>query len=315
MTTPSEAVTAPPMPNGAARWWVYQRERFPLAAHGPLVAAFSFSAVSFSSLLRREEHFPPWQNLAVSFVTALLFFLLLRIADEFKDFEDDSRWRPYRAVPRGLVKLRELGVVAVFAGVIQVALALVLSPGLVPYLLAVWVWLALMTKEFFVPVWLKKHPILYMVSHMAIMPLIDLYATACDWQVVGVSAPHGLIWFLLVSFMNGIVIEVGRKLRAAESEEEGVETYTVLWGTTVAPLVWIGAIIGTAVLALLAAQEIRFVVPVACLLTLLVLTATVVALRFVRQPTKENARLFEPISGVWTLVMYLSLGAIPRFLQ
>ena len=34
------------------RWWVYQRERFPIFAHGLLIAAFSFSAVSFSMLLR-----------------------------------------------------------------------------------------------------------------------------------------------------------------------------------------------------------------------------------------------------------------------
>ena len=34
------------------RWLVYQKERFPLLAHGPLIAAFSACAVSFSSLLR-----------------------------------------------------------------------------------------------------------------------------------------------------------------------------------------------------------------------------------------------------------------------
>jgi hypothetical protein len=45
--------------------------------------------------------------------------------------------------------------------------------------------MAVMTKEFFVPEWLKKRPIVYMVSHMAIMPLIDLYATACDWLAGG----------------------------------------------------------------------------------------------------------------------------------
>jgi len=27
------------------RWWIYQKERFPLVAYGPLVAAFSFAAV------------------------------------------------------------------------------------------------------------------------------------------------------------------------------------------------------------------------------------------------------------------------------
>ena len=34
------------------RWWIYQKERFPLLAHGPLIFAFSACAVAFSSLLR-----------------------------------------------------------------------------------------------------------------------------------------------------------------------------------------------------------------------------------------------------------------------
>ena len=89
------------------RWVVYQRERFPLAGHGPLVAAFSASAVCFSSLVRGRVA-RRRQPLLVAFVTSLLFFLQLRIADEFKDYEEDARYRPYRPVPRGLVTLREL---------------------------------------------------------------------------------------------------------------------------------------------------------------------------------------------------------------
>ena len=54
----------------------------------------------------------------------LLFFLQLRIADEFKDYEDDARYRPYRPVPRGLVSLRELAWVGVGAAAIQLALAI-----------------------------------------------------------------------------------------------------------------------------------------------------------------------------------------------
>src|SRR6266571_4886269 len=103
----------------ANRWWVYQRERFPVLGHGPLIAAFSFSAVCFSALLRRQSELPPVRTCLVAFGTAFLFFLQLRIADEFKDFEEDSRYRPYRAVPRGLVSLRELGVLGVIAAVIQ----------------------------------------------------------------------------------------------------------------------------------------------------------------------------------------------------
>src|SRR5207302_5539728 len=130
-----------PMPN---RWWVYQRERFPILAHGLLIAAFSFSAVCFSSLLRGQTVMPSGATAAVAFGTALLFFLQLRIADEFKDFEEDSRYRPYRPVPRGLVNLRELGVLGLLAALVQLGLALYLQPSLVLLLALVWTYLALM---------------------------------------------------------------------------------------------------------------------------------------------------------------------------
>ena len=72
-----------------------------------------------------------------------------------------------------------------------------------------------MREEFFVKRWLKARPILYMVSHMAIMPLVDLYATACDWAPLGnARPPRGLLWFLVVSLFNGMVVEIGRKIRS-----------------------------------------------------------------------------------------------------
>ncbi len=217
------------------RWWIYQRERFPLLGHTPLVAAFSFSAVAYSSLLRGEAALPLLTTWLVAFLTSLAFFLQLRIADEFKDFDEDSRFRPYRPVPRGLVTLRELGGIGALLALVQLTLAIWLHQPLVIVLVGTWVYLALMSHEFFMRDWLKARPITYLWTHMLIMPLIDLYATACDWSVaygeVSLAAvPDGLYWFLIVSFCNGIVIEIGRKIRAPQDEEEGVETYSVLWG-------------------------------------------------------------------------------------
>ena len=125
------------------RWIVYQQERFPLAAHAPLVAAFSASAVCYSALVRGATTAPPWRSFLAAFVTSLVFFLQLRIADEFKDFEEDSRYRPYRPVPRGLVTLRELATLFVILVLIQLALALWLSVRLIPLLLITWTYLAL----------------------------------------------------------------------------------------------------------------------------------------------------------------------------
>jgi len=294
------------------RWIVYQRERFPLAGHAPLVAAFSISAVCFSHLLRRQEGWPEAKTLIVAFVTALLFFLLLRISDEFKDFEDDSRYRPYRPVPRGLVTLRELAWIGVGAGAIQLALAIWLEPALVWLLLLAWGYLAIMSREFFVAEWLKARPSIYLASHMVIIPLIDLYATACDWLVAGLSLPpDGLYLFLLVSFFNGIVVEVGRKIRAPDDEERGVETYSTVWGLRRAIIVWLLAAVTTAVFAWLAARQIRFERPMWWLLVALLIACAAIAIRFLRRPAKGAGKAIEAASGVWTLVMYLGLGAVP----
>jgi 4-hydroxybenzoate polyprenyltransferase len=293
------------------RWWVYQRERFPVVAHGILIAAFSFSAVSFSRLLRGDIALPSMATAVTAFVTAFLFFLQLRLADEFKDFEEDSRYRPYRPVPRGLVTLRELGVLWALTSLVQLGFALWLQPSLVWLLGLTWAYLALMSKEFFVGEWLKAHPIPYLISHMVIIPLVDLYATACDWWTQGSGPPRGLIWFLLVSYCNGVVIEIGRKIRGPKEEEPGVNTYSALWGRGTATAVWFGALVVTAATALTAAGQIEFTVPVACVLGVLLAAAALVTGRFLREPVADRAKLIETMSGVWTLLMYLSLGTVP----
>jgi len=293
------------------RWWVYQRERFPVLAHGPLVLAFSSSAVCFSHLLRCRSDWPAWLGLGVAFVTCLLFFLGLRIADEFKDIEEDTKFRPYRPVPRGLVTLRELGWIGAGAAAVQLALAASLAPRLIVILFAGWLYLALMSNEFFVRDWLKARPVTYLWTHMFIMPIVDFYATACDWVPAGGKLPPGLFWFLAASFCNGIVIEIGRKIRAPADEENGVQTYSFLWGRSAAVLAWLGMMLATAACATVAAVRIGFAIPVAAATGMIFLIGLAAGANFLRSPRPGGGRRFELLAGVWTLVLYLSLGIIP----
>jgi len=293
------------------RWIVYQRERFPLAGHGPLVAAFSTSAVCYSALARSSPA-PALSSLLVAFVTSLLFFLQLRIADEFKDFEDDSRHRPYRPVPRGLVTLRELAWIGAAAALVQLALALALDPSIVWMLVMAWVYLALMTKEFFAARWLKSHPVIYMTSHMVILPIVDLYATATDWWVAGLrTPPTSLFWFLVVSYLNGLVVEIGRKTRVPADEEPGVETYSALWGTRGAARAWTFAVLLTAAAAYRAAAGIGTERWMLVLLVVLVALCGAAAWRVTHSTAQGSGRSIELMSGVWTVLMYLGLGAAP----
>jgi len=294
---------------GLMRWGIYQRERFPLLTHGPLILAFSLCAVCFSSLLRGVDEFPAFQVLAVAFFSSLISFLHLRLADEFKDIEEDTRYRPYRPVPRGLVSLRELGWVWVLTGLLQVGLAIWLDLRLLPLLLLTWIYLGMMSREFFCKSWLKAHPFTYMWTHMFIMPLIDFYATACDWLVSSGYPPSGLIWFVLVSFLNGFIIEIGRKIRAPQDEETGVETYSVVWGRSRSVKYWLLAMVLTLSAALVAAAKIQFLVPVAVVLGTLLAVSVGMGFRFLADP--KSGKAFEVISGIWTLCLYLMLGIVP----
>ena len=40
------------------------------------------------------------------------------------------------------------------------------------------------------------------------LPLVDLYATACDWWPNRSSAHLSLVWFLLASYFNGVVNQI-----------------------------------------------------------------------------------------------------------
>ncbi len=290
------------------RWMIYQKERFPVLAHGPLIAAFSACAVSFSSLLRGAPA-PDMQMFLTAFGVSLLMFFQLRVADEFKDAEEDARWRPYRPVPRGLVALGQLRMLFLLAAAVQTALVLALDVRLMIVLAIAWSYLALMSVEFFGRDWLKKRPTVYLISHMGIMPLVDFFAIACEWLPRGSSAPTGLGWFLAASFFNGIVIEIGRKLRQPADEEEGVETYSRLWGKSAASNVWLGALAVTLICAVSAAREIGFMLPVSFVLAPLVLVALALRLGYLKGTL--HGKKLEVVSAAWTFVLYIMLGLVP----
>jgi 4-hydroxybenzoate polyprenyltransferase len=296
------------------RWWIYQRERFPLAAHTPIIAAFTVTGIGYSALARGSGNLSGRQVVA-AFAISFLFFLQLRLADEFKDFEEDSLYRPYRPVPRGLITLRELAFVWAAAIALQLLIVPWLSASLVALLAGVLAYLALMSKEFFARRWLKRHPIVYMVSHMIIMPLIFLIASACDWMSAGLThPPQGIVWMMLANFFIGMVIEIGRKVRAPDDEEHGVETYSQLWGPGGALLAWLAVMATSAVLVYPAARIIRFP-QIEFVLLPLIAVSIVVAVVFLKHSDRGRGKWIEALSGMWAVVTYLGMGIVPVALR
>lgn len=299
----------------AARLWEYQKERFPVFQHGLLIVTFTFSAISYSRICRGAEGFITAEKFIVGALTAFLLFLMLRIFDEFKDAEEDARFRPYRPVPRGLVTLAELRRIGIIVVLLALAINAATMPGMIWAFLLAFGYMGLMTKEFFVPKWLKQRPLIYMISHMVVMPMIDLYTTGLDWINAAVPPPRGLEFFLAVTFLNGIVIEVGRKIRAREAEEHGVETYSALYGAKKATLGWLGVLVLTYISAAMAAWYAGFGEWGLLVLSLILLACGTPGVLFLLRQEQRRAKLIETAAGIWTIGMYLSLGALPMLIR
>lgn len=298
------------------KWLIYQKERFPLIQYIPMMAMFGFCAVSYSMHLNNPQAKISDASVLqyiVAMVTTLFWFMLLRIADEHKDAAEDRQYRSYLPVPRGLVTLRSLRVIGFVLIAVQIILSVWIDWRLLGMLALVYGWLALMTWEFGVPKWLKKRPTLYLASHMVIMPFIDLYATSIEWLPRGGAFRFGILMYMISSFCDGTVVEVGRKLRAKENEEYGVDTYTHIWGHKRAMTVWMICITISLVTTVLAGFQVQIGVEIIAILSPLYVYAAFIAYRFARKPTPQNAKIFTLFPGIWMFLMYLLLGGLPFF--
>lgn len=296
------------------KYLTYLNERFPLQSHIPIIGIFSFSAICYALMADGATRFVPIPYYIAAFLLTATTFFLLRISDEFKDHEDDMLYRKYLPVPRGLVTLQELKRIAWGVLLFQAILLLLFPQFLITYLVSIG-YMTLMYHEFFVAEWLKKHQIAYVLSHMAIIPLVDLVASAAYWATDGGYPPKALVWFFLVSFFNGMVLEFGRKIKSPEMEEEGVVSYTKLYGLKGGVFLWLAVLTVTLISAFVAAKQINSPSWVyICFLSLYVV-AILVALIFLQKPDKKRSKAIEIVSGVWTLGMYLNIGALPFILQ
>lgn len=293
-----------------ARLWVYQAERFPIFRTGVLLAVFISASINASAHLAGRLS-PGIGAYLVAFVVTLILFFHLRACDEIKDAEDDLCFRPERPIPRGLVTLKLIVGIAIGMAALAIAVTASYQAALLIPLILAWTWLGLMTAEFFVGEWLKDHPLFYLVSHMLIMPLIDLFVTACEWIKYENSPPTGVWLFLALSFANGCVLEIGRKLYAPANERVGVETYSSIYGVRKATVMWIVCIVVAYALLVgvgFGMGYARFVGPIGAVAFVI---AVSFAIAYLMSPTVSAQKRMDDISGLWVLICYALAGFAP----
>ena len=150
---------------------------------------------------------------------------------------------------------------------------------------------------------------------MLIIPLIDIFITACDWMSANGTPPSGLVWFVLLSYTNGMLIEIGRKIRSPEDEETGVDTYSRLWGLNKSCNIFLIWIVVSALFAVKLGLLIHFFWPILICSGLFILVTSAIIYHFIRNPVPGKGQSIERLSGYWVLASYLMIGIIPMVLN
>ncbi|MCL1935508.1 MAG: UbiA family prenyltransferase [Defluviitaleaceae bacterium] len=290
------------------KWWIYQKERFPLIEYVPMILAFAISGLNYTARLIGQMHTLQVTHYLVGSITMLIWFMLMRIADEHKDYEEDKKYRPYRAIPRGLITLKELRYLGIILIGLQLGLTFWFNPSLLPILLLSYLWFGLISIEFGVAHWLKKQHTLYLLSHTLMMVMISIYLTGIVWTLH--KFPINMVPYLLSGYLLGLVFEIGRKLRAPSEEEKGVETYTVVWGIKKAVISWLICVSLSFISIVVSSWIIGLNHIILIVFTPLYVIVCYGAICFIKAPTQKKSIFFKLFSAVWLLLVYVVLGII-----
>ena len=275
------------------KWYTYQKERFPIATYGLYIFSIVFGTFCFATESKN------WIMLIPMFVVALLQFLMVRIVDEFKDFEEDSKYRPYRPVPRGLVSLKELGILGGICAIIQIGLTAILNLKGLIYLSLVWIFFAIMSKSFFIKKLVDKHILLEVTLDEFLMPLLVLYLSTF---VTRISVK--LIPFLILSYLGSWIVEIARKVRCKEDEENGVKTYTAVFGIPKATII---VVILEALIMLMQYYILgtKYIIPILALYVLI----NIPNLLFIIKENKKLAKMVGLLANMYLILVYISMLA------
>ena len=290
--------------------YIYQKERFPIIVNLILIATLSYATISYSrNLIDPERGVETIPFLAILVITFTTFFLI-RLIDEFKDFEIDKKYRPHLPLQRGIVSLKTLKVIIIVLLLIQIFTIVFIIPQLWVFYLIVMSYLFLMSFEFFVSEKIEKLPIIYMVSHMIILPVIHLFISTGDWYINN-NEPHwGLYLLLATAFFNGMVLEFGRKIKAKENEEHN--SYTRKYGIKKTVAIWLSVLLITLCFSIACCVIANYSIVSIIILIVFALICGIYGLKFIKNERLKEAKMIEKLSGGWTLIMYIVVGCTPQ---
>lgn len=208
---------------------IYFKEMYPLLPRFAL-AAIVFFEIYFILLLNTgiTEFHIGLQEFIATF-TIFVFLMILRIADDFKDYETDRRLFPERALPSGRVHKKDLAVA--LTSVVYISLLLnLLFMNNQGWFLFLYIYGTLMSFWFFKRDKIQNSLPLALVTHNPVMMVLNIYTitfVCYKYNLPLLSLPTVLLAFTM--YFPSLIWEISRKIRAPKDETEYV-TYSKLFG-------------------------------------------------------------------------------------
>lgn len=286
------------------RLLAWAKERFP-AANGVFCLVLYAAALSLGRSSAKAGAIAIGLGDVFGFFASYAFLLMLRVYDEHKDYELDCQNHPQRVLQRGLITLTHLKVLGGIAIVLQIGVSLYLDRGVgaITYRwLPVFVYSALMAKEFFIGEWLSKHLVLYALSHMVVLPMSVLWMIQMGAQDGSLTSAAYLL--CTISLVSGFSFEVGRKTWAPEEERATVDSYSKSLGLRGAVITLLVLSLAMAALLFVMAKDGPVGLYGALAASAFCIATTVPILRFYKNPTNKGFKINQAVLGLQSVVAY-----------
>ena len=293
------------------KWWTYQKERCPVFENLTVSAVICFSTLFFAGFFEKIKFsFLPFLGVIM---IAFCFFILIRIADEHKDYEEDCIENPERPVQRGLITLKELFKAGVFITVIQVILVLLINVKSMVFLGIVWGWFFLMIKEFFVRKWLVKHQIIYTILHIALIVPMNLFILSVFYEnkTLGIFLNPNVIVFILLELSCLGIISITRELELPDKHKNNPQKVSLMRRLSA------GAVLVTFLSALLSGYILKILnAPIYFYFIFLAAAIVLITVSIIshKKQTDKNFKIVQAASAFWALTSMMG-SALVTFIK
>ena len=200
------------------RFYIYQKLRFPI-----IILSLSLlpAILSTAAIVTKNPSVP---QIMGGLIASILYLLHVRIIDEKRDFHHDSIYHKSRPLQTGLISMRELQIIDVYA--VAIFLVIAIFAGIYPFLLGLLMlsYSFIASKEFFMGEKLRQHFFLYNIINTNQSFMIQLFA----YSFFAGFIPFTMLVVLHFIFtsIGTLIFEFVRKLKIPGMDGTGKDTYT-----------------------------------------------------------------------------------------